>query len=385
MNAFFVRQERLALPLAFGLRQRSVRERGVAGRSGASRRLALHAGDRAGGSEQATARPTYFFRCLFFFPPLSACGWTVGGTVWSSGGEVCRGCARACGWTLMGVASWRCQVSLWIPAGPVGAGVYLGACNAFAAAAGRLWGTGSSPFLGGCRQVLVAHWFAAWSGTAVGCVQAGTRRGADSCAGGGGAAGAVKCVGGGWIDAFGVRSGRGWDGLRRERRRDGRSARSRWGRGQPGWQGCVRRLESERGAGDPCARAATVRWLRLGAFQGTRRFGLQQPRHPGIPLRGRKGGGQPGWQERVPSPTLCGVIATFARDPSGGLTFTSCIQNTGSGTICASTGGNAPGLSGAVGVTVSSDGQNVYVASLGGSLAVLKRDAIGGLSFGGCF
>jgi DNA-binding beta-propeller fold protein YncE len=77
------------------------------------------------------------------------------------------------------------------------------------------------------------------------------------------------------------------------------------------------------------------------------------------------------------------AIAWFARDANGGLQFGGCIQNIGSGTACNDA---VPGLDGAAGVAVSPDGKSVFVASYSSNaMAVFARDANGGLTYAGCF
>jgi DNA-binding beta-propeller fold protein YncE len=56
------------------------------------------------------------------------------------------------------------------------------------------------------------------------------------------------------------------------------------------------------------------------------------------------------------------AIVTFHRAPDGALSDPSCIEDVGGGAGCGA-GNTAPGLGGAFAVTVSPDGENVYVAS----------------------
>jgi DNA-binding beta-propeller fold protein YncE/predicted Ser/Thr protein kinase len=75
-----------------------------------------------------------------------------------------------------------------------------------------------------------------------------------------------------------------------------------------------------------------------------------------------------------------GIVVAFKRDKTGGLTAIAgvegCISPSGTGGRCA----HAPRAGGAVGVTVSPDGRNVYVASYSDAvLAVDRNQRTGGL------
>jgi DNA-binding beta-propeller fold protein YncE len=84
------------------------------------------------------------------------------------------------------------------------------------------------------------------------------------------------------------------------------------------------------------------------------------------------------------------AVAVFARDAtSGALTQLAgkdgCVSEDGSGGACA----DGAGLTGARGITVSPDGQNVYVAADGGALSIFTRDGTTGAltqppGMGGC-
>jgi DNA-binding beta-propeller fold protein YncE len=83
------------------------------------------------------------------------------------------------------------------------------------------------------------------------------------------------------------------------------------------------------------------------------------------------------------------AVSIFSRAGNGSLTYDGCVKQTGSSTTCDS---SADGLTGAHGIGVSSDGGNVYVASIGanfggtadGAVAVLDRHDDGSLSENGC-
>jgi len=78
------------------------------------------------------------------------------------------------------------------------------------------------------------------------------------------------------------------------------------------------------------------------------------------------------------------AVVTFSRAASGQLTPQGCIQNTG-GNTCSGTGGTAPGLSGPRSVAVSPDGDNLYVAAfLSDAIAVFDRAPNGTLAAAGC-
>ena len=90
---------------------------------------------------------------------------------------------------------------------------------------------------------------------------------------------------------------------------------------------------------------------------------------------------------RVVLPALATVFVLVgpAQASGFGLSWLGCIQNTGAGTSCASTGGTAPGLGQAHQVAVSPDGANVYVASaVPGAVAVFSRGTGGKLTPRGC-
>jgi DNA-binding beta-propeller fold protein YncE len=71
------------------------------------------------------------------------------------------------------------------------------------------------------------------------------------------------------------------------------------------------------------------------------------------------------------------AVVTFTRAGDGSLSFAGCIQNTG-GTDC---GDNTPGLDGLSSVAVSSDGESLYVASLASdALVAFDRAGNGSLS-----
>jgi DNA-binding beta-propeller fold protein YncE len=74
------------------------------------------------------------------------------------------------------------------------------------------------------------------------------------------------------------------------------------------------------------------------------------------------------------------AVVTFTRAGDGGLTFAGCIQNTG-GTDCTGTGGTTPGLDGLSSVAVSSDGESLYSAALASdALVAFDRAGNGTLS-----
>ncbi|MFN2427255.1 MAG: lactonase family protein [Candidatus Binatia bacterium] len=78
------------------------------------------------------------------------------------------------------------------------------------------------------------------------------------------------------------------------------------------------------------------------------------------------------------------AIVTFDRAPNGSLTPSGCIQNTG-GLVCLDTGGTTTGLDGPRAVTVSPDDDNVYVASfLNDAILVFDRSSNGSISAAGC-
>ena len=75
-----------------------------------------------------------------------------------------------------------------------------------------------------------------------------------------------------------------------------------------------------------------------------------------------------------------GAVAVFARAADGTLTQTGCVSDTGAGPCVDGTA-----LDGALGVTVSPDGKNAYVASSGSNaVAVFARAADGTLTQIGC-
>jgi 6-phosphogluconolactonase (cycloisomerase 2 family) len=79
------------------------------------------------------------------------------------------------------------------------------------------------------------------------------------------------------------------------------------------------------------------------------------------------------------------ALVTFERDLlDGSITATSCIQNT-AGTDCLMSGGTVPGLDAVSGLSISPDGKSVYVASLtSDALAAFDRAPDGTLSASGC-
>lgn len=79
------------------------------------------------------------------------------------------------------------------------------------------------------------------------------------------------------------------------------------------------------------------------------------------------------------------AIVTFTRGSGGALTFHDCIQNTGNSDCGAGADRTTAGLSGAKKVTVSPDGNNVYVVSQGSNAIVtFARAADGTLSSPSC-
>jgi DNA-binding beta-propeller fold protein YncE len=78
------------------------------------------------------------------------------------------------------------------------------------------------------------------------------------------------------------------------------------------------------------------------------------------------------------------AVITFDRDVDGSISATSCIQNT-AGTDCLMSGGTVPGLDGVSGLTVSPDGKSVYVSALtSDALVAFDRAPDGTLSSAGC-
>jgi sugar lactone lactonase YvrE len=76
------------------------------------------------------------------------------------------------------------------------------------------------------------------------------------------------------------------------------------------------------------------------------------------------------------------TITVFDRSAGGQITYAGCVSNTGSGGLCADAAVSP--LADATGVTVSGDGESVYVASFDGAVAVFDRSAGGQITYAGC-
>jgi DNA-binding beta-propeller fold protein YncE len=76
------------------------------------------------------------------------------------------------------------------------------------------------------------------------------------------------------------------------------------------------------------------------------------------------------------------TITVFDRAAGGQITYAGCVSNTGSGGLCANAAVSP--LADATGVTVSSDGESVYVSSFDGAVAVFDRLAGGQITSAGC-
>ena len=234
----------------------------------------------------------------------------------------------------MGVAQWRSQISLH-SSGSGRRGRLRGSLQRVRGGRWLLVGHRGQSVLGGCRQVLVAHWFTAWSGAAVECFQPGTRRGADSWAGGGGA----DCGTGG--DTEGLVQPEG-------------VAVS-----PDGTNVYVASLGG--------ATVATFARSSLGSLTSR---GCIQDSHVNSQCNGNQTPGLLGADGVAISADGLSVYAAahasntvvqFGRGADGTLTPTRCFQT--AGPDCNAMGGNAPALFGASGLAVSADGENVYVAA----------------------
>jgi DNA-binding beta-propeller fold protein YncE len=77
-----------------------------------------------------------------------------------------------------------------------------------------------------------------------------------------------------------------------------------------------------------------------------------------------------------------GTITALGRAAGGQLTYAGCVSDNGSGGLCADASGSPLGA--AADVTVSRDGESVYVTSFAGILAVFDRAPYGQITYAGC-
>ncbi len=83
--------------------------------------------------------------------------------------------------------------------------------------------------------------------------------------------------------------------------------------------------------------------------------------------------------------STAGAVVTYTRSPDGTLTYLGCVRDVGAAVVCAT---EAEGLSSPQYLAVSPDGKNVYAGGGGADNAVvtLNRDPVtGALSAGGCW
>ena len=79
------------------------------------------------------------------------------------------------------------------------------------------------------------------------------------------------------------------------------------------------------------------------------------------------------------------AVAVLTRNSTGDLAAGGCIQDIGGGTACDGVGGSTQGLSMADGVAVSPDRKNVYVSGyLDNAIVAFNRTSTGGLTPAGC-
>jgi DNA-binding beta-propeller fold protein YncE len=77
-----------------------------------------------------------------------------------------------------------------------------------------------------------------------------------------------------------------------------------------------------------------------------------------------------------------GTITALDRAAGGQLTYAGCVSDNGSGGLCADASGSPLGA--ATDVTVSGDGESIYVTSFAGILTVFDRTPGGQITYAGC-